>query len=108
MGVQKWDKIGSGTSCTWRGTVPDWQLRVEFCHPDVCAYVEHMGHGGRSRTPRYRVRIVGPLMTGVLVFKSGKECRWTLSTAKRKAEMVADYPAWLIRNGFIQEEAVSA
>ena len=97
MAKQKWDRVG----CAGRG---DWQLRAEHCHPDVFVYVEHIGYGGRAQTGRYRVRIVGPLATAVLVYKHGRECYWTLNTAKRKAEWVADYTTWLVMNGVVEGE----
>lgn len=95
MGKQKWDRIGTNV----RG---DWQLRAEYCHPKVCAYVVRVGYRGRSA--RYRVEIVGPLATVVLVFKSGKERWWTLGTAKRRAESVADYASWLVKHGIVEGE----
>jgi len=97
MGRQKWDRVGCGD----RG---DWQLRAEYCHPDVFVYAERMGYGGRKHTPRYRVKIVGPLAIVVLAYKHGRERYWTLGTAKRKGEWVADYTTWLAMHGVIEEE----
>jgi len=97
MGKQKWDRIGSDS----RG---DWRLRDEHCHPDVSVRVEYVKQGGRSWTPRYRIRITGPLASVVLVYKHGRERYWTLNTAKRKAEWVADYTTWLVMNGVVEGE----
>jgi len=47
---------------------------------------------------------MGPLATVVLVYKHGRERYWTLGTAKRKGEWVADYTTWLVMNGIIEEE----
>lgn len=97
MAKQKWNRIGSES----RG---DWVLRPAFRHPVVSVRVEYVGMGGRRWTRRYRVRIIGPIQAVVMVFKSGKECQWTVGTAKRKAESVANDTAWLVRAGVIPRE----
>lgn len=102
MAKQKWDRTEKLKG--WGRCLPDWRLRAEFCHPQVFVYAEHTGYSGRKHTPRYRVRVVGPLAAVVLVYKSGLECWWTLDTAKRKAESVAYYTAWLEKYGVIEGE----
>lgn len=94
MGKQKWNRIGSES----RG---DWVLRPAYRHPAVSVRVECVGRGGRRRTRRYRVRIIGPIQAVVLVYMDGRECHWTVGTAKRKAEGVADCTTWLEEAGVI-------
>ena len=98
MAPRKWDRIGSKS----RG---DWSLRAKYRHPLVSVRVECVGRGGRRRHRRYRVRIIGPLQAVVLTYLDGRECQWSVGTAKRKAEGVANCTPWLEEYGVIPKES---
>jgi len=88
MGKRKWDRIGSDS----RG---GWRLRRKYCHPEVVVYVDYAGRSGRKNLPRYRVRVMGLDTAIVLAYSNGTERRWSLGTAKRKGEWIANHIFWL-------------
>ena len=80
--MRKWDRLENNH---------DWQLRAKFCYGGISAFVELRCAGAR---PRYAVKIVG-LRSFYLIDAKNNVCTWSLTTAKAKAQMMAEWP-WLL------------
>jgi len=100
MSAQKWFRVEGIRSAREN----DYVLCSEYHHPEIRVYVEFIEYRGRQgqKTPRYRVVIEGNGQRIALAYRSGKQRLYTLGTAKRKAEFVAQYENWLLEHGLIK------